>query len=73
MSLKQKLQLLHYFQIVHLDIKPPNIMYSRALNSLVFIDFGFSKVIKDKLGFKSKTLFYGSVIYCASDMLKILD
>lgn len=58
--------------MMHMDIKPANIMFSETKGSLVFIDFGFSKFIKEKAGFKSNTLFYGSVIYCNKDMLKIL-
>jgi serine/threonine protein kinase len=70
-DLKLKLQLLHAFQLVHLDIKPPNIMYSDSREDLVFIDFGLSKAVKESVGFKSLTNFRGSVSYCSPEMLKL--
>ena len=45
-KLKRKLHFLHQFNIVHLDIKPSNIAFSKRLNSFVFLDFGLSKMIK---------------------------
>lgn len=64
-ALKTKLQLLHRMGIVHVDIKPDNIMFSRGRKDLVFIDFGFSKAIEEPLGFKSSTLFAGTFEYCS--------
>jgi serine/threonine protein kinase len=49
-QLKYKLRLLHELQIVHLDIKPTNICYSPSLDELVYIDFGFSDVLNEKIG-----------------------
>ncbi len=37
---------LHRFKIMHQDIKPDNLMYSNTLKKIVFIDFGFSSIIK---------------------------
>ena len=45
-ALKRKLRLLHNFSVVHVDIKPENIMFSPTSEELVFIDFGFSRVLK---------------------------
>ena len=69
--LKKKLLILHHFKLIHMDIKPMNIMFSEEFNSLVFIDFGFSKIISEELGFKSKSSFLGSINYCSQEMLKI--
>ena len=44
--LKERQQILHFFHITHLDVKPENIMYSSAYQNLVFIDFDFSKLVK---------------------------
>ena len=59
-----KLNIIHSFQLVHLDIKPSNIMYSHSSSQLVFIDFGLSKLIKESRGFKTKSEFAGSIGYC---------
>ena len=40
------LRKLHKRNVVHKDIKPENIMYSKTFKKLVFIDFGFSTVIE---------------------------
>lgn len=64
-NLKKKLKLLHFFRIVHLDIKPMNIMYSTQKEELVFIDFGFSRVLKEEIGEKSLTTFSGSAFFCS--------
>lgn len=46
-DLRKKLKILHHFNIVHMDIKPTNIMYCKSRDSMVFIDYGFSKVIEE--------------------------
>ena len=69
--LKNKLQLLHAFNIVHLDIKPENIAYSPAYNEYVFIDFGLSRIIKETRGQKTISSFSGSFNYCSSEMLDL--
>jgi len=33
---------MHLLNIVHLDIKPSNIMFSNEFSKIVFIDFGLS-------------------------------
>lgn len=65
-SLKTKLNMLHYFRLVHMDIKPENIMFSKTYEKLVFIDFGFSRVVNEEKGYKTKTQFHGSIRYCSS-------
>ncbi len=43
--MKKNLKILHSFKIMHLDIKPLNIVYSNIYAKPVFIDFGLSKII----------------------------
>jgi serine/threonine protein kinase len=38
---------MHSINIVHGDIKPGNIMYSKTLNKNVLIDFGTTEFIKE--------------------------
>lgn len=65
------LKLLHSFQIIHMDIKLDNIVWSQLYNKFVFIDYGFSKYIEESLGKKSKTNFYGTFSYVSPDMKKL--
>ena len=41
---------MHEFGVIHLDINPENIMWSPLKQKPVFIDFGFSDVVKEKQG-----------------------
>lgn len=70
-QMKHKLQILHRFQIVHLDIKPENLGFSSYNYSPVFIDFGFSRVLKDALGLKTFSYFMGSINYCCKEMVDL--
>lgn len=42
-------------------------------SSFVFIDYGFSRCIKETKGNKSKTYFAGSLGYCSLDMKKLFS
>ena len=63
---------MHLLQIVHLDIKPSNIMFSNSLNKFLLIDFGLSKFVQQKIGFKTFTQFVGTPSYCSKQMIKCL-
>jgi serine/threonine protein kinase len=58
--------------LVHLDIKPLNIMYSKEFNKIVFIDFGISSLISQTIGYKTMTNFMGTVLYCSQEMSECL-
>ena len=45
--------MLHYFHIIHFDIKPENIGYCKLLKKAVFLDFGLSSVVKEGIGYKA--------------------
>jgi serine/threonine protein kinase len=68
-GLKRDLLTLHHFSIVHLDIKPMNILFSPSSKKLVFLDFGFSKLVKEILGQRTRTEFLGTPQYCGPEML----
>jgi len=64
-SLFKSLALLHHFHIVHLDIKPVNVMFSYEYNQPIFIDFGLSQLISTDVGYKKKTRFSGNLTFCS--------
>ena len=46
-ALKESLRVMHSLHIIHKDIKPHNIVYSKSLGKCVFIDFGLSQLISE--------------------------
>jgi serine/threonine protein kinase len=70
--MKQELWLMHQLQIIHFDIKNENIVYSPHFQKPVFIDFGFSDVIKEKNGFKTLSSFKGTPNFCTREMLALI-
>ena len=61
---------MHAVNLVHIDIKPLNIAFSNLRKKHVFLDFGLSRLIKEKPGFKTKTNFRGTINYCSDEMKK---
>lgn len=57
---------------MHLDIKNDNICYSKKKKEFVFIDFGLSNLIPQKIGRKSYTMYLGTANYCSAEMSKII-
>ena len=71
-TLYDSLSLMHSFGIVHGDVKPENIMWSPSLKKNVFIDFGLSRVVKEKPGQKTHTGFCGTFEHSYSEMKTLL-
>lgn len=59
--------------MVHLDINSWNVMYSPKHCKLVFIDFGFSTIIAEDLGFKTLIGFHGTPEFVSPEMLKLFS
>ena len=57
---------LHALKIVHNDINPSNIMFSPKFQKTVFIDFGFSKLLNEEIGFKTLTAFKGTAEFVST-------
>jgi len=57
----------HLRGVVHLDIKPENVMFDLTKTQIVLIDFGFSEVfdLKDPISITKKS---GSIEYCAPEI-----
>ncbi len=72
-DLKESLFQMHMLQVVHRDIKPSNIMFSPAFKKNVFIDFGVTQVLNERLGEKTKAMFVGTVWYCSDEVLNLLS
>ena len=64
------LAIMHKLKIVHMDIKPDNMMLSPSFRKPVFIDFGLSTIIKEELGTKTFTDFVGSMNFASDEMVK---
>jgi serine/threonine protein kinase len=69
-ALKLKLRSLHCLNIVHLDIKPDNISFSPSLNEPILLDFGFSDVVEDSVGKRTKTAFAGTLGFSSPEMVE---
>ena len=66
--LKQKMVLLHSFNMVHMDIKPINLgVSSRTLEPVMF-DFGLCEYIKEGIGNSTVTYFGGTTGYFGQEM-----
>lgn len=57
---------MHKKKIVHWDIKPENILFTKDQNSLKISDFGTSKIFSDKK--KMKTT-HGTPYYIAPEVI----
>lgn len=71
-DLKPSLRMMHSLNIIHGDIKNENIMWSNRFNKNVFVDFGLSLFLKEKIGFQTYTSFFGTFIYCSDEMKKVM-
>ena len=72
-QLKESLFLMHHFKIIHLDIKPENTIYSSTYMKAVFIDFGFSEIVKEECGYKTLSIFKGTPNFCCPEMLAMMN
>ncbi len=63
---------MHSLKIVHCDIKPQNIAFSPNFDDLIFLDFGLTRIIKERAGEKTMTAFMGTYLYVSSAMKTLI-
>jgi len=66
----ENLSMMHHFHLVHMDIKPDNIMFSPYYKRVVFIDFGLSRIISEPIGVKTLSNYIGTPHYWSPEMNK---
>lgn len=47
-------------------------MYSPHFKKIVFVDFGFSEIVQESFGYKTRISFRGSPAYCSDEMSRLL-
>lgn len=70
-DLVDNLAALHYFQIIHKDIKPDNILWSNQYGRFVFCDFGISHYVGQQPGEPSETSYEGTYRFMSPEMQAI--
>ena len=64
------LSILHGYKILHLDIKPDNILATNNLDKIYLIDYGLSCILKEDNEYCSSSEMRGSYNYIAPEFLK---
>jgi len=72
-EMTENLYIAHMWNIVHMDLKPSNIMFSPKKQRYVLIDFGLSNIIHETVGFKSLISFSGNLQYCSQEMVELFQ
>ena len=64
---------MHGFQLVHKDIKPFNLVFSRRSKELVLVDFGVSSATSSPIGFKTLTFKEGTERFMSKEMKELSE
>lgn len=64
---------MHSLNIIHGDIKPQNLMWSPKHKKNIFIDFGLSMLLAEKVGEKTLTHFFGTFGHSSPEMREIFN
>ena len=72
-QLLEMLSMMRKLHLVHGDIKPANVLYSRGLKKLVLIDFGLARFVREKPDQKTETYFRGTPNYVGEEMKELYD
>lgn len=72
-DLKLCMSKLHYFKMIHKDIKPENILFSPSRNHFVLTDFGVAHSVSEDHSNKTETYFEGTHHYANEEMKELLE
>lgn len=64
------MKILHSLNICHGDIKNSNIAWSPHFQKMVFLDFGFSLPVKEEIGGRTYTRYFGTFDYSIEEFKK---
>lgn len=67
------LGIMHRFKVVHIDINSNNIMFSPGHGKNVFIDFGYSRILREECGLKSLTSYRGTFQFVSEEMARLFS
>lgn len=62
------MRIAHLYKLIHYDIKPDNICFSRKQNRIVLIDYGFSEFVEVDLGKSYPVKYKGTYLYVCKEM-----
>ena len=71
--MKKKLSRMRQLHLVHADIKPENILYSRGWKKIVLIDFGLAMFIKQLVNEEVETYFIGTPHFAGKEMHELYE
>ena len=64
---------MHSLKIVHRDMKSENVDWSPDFQRWVFLDFGFSTVLEEEMGQKTRSKFIGTYSSTTRELQKTHD
>ena len=67
-ELFENLRVMHSLKMVHRDMKENNIGWSPSFRRWVFLDFGFTTILKEGIGEKTWTKFIGTFSYTIKEL-----
>ena len=72
-EMNKKLSKLRQLHLVHVDIKPGNILYSPGWRKIVLVDFGLATFIKESVEERRETYFIGTPHYAGKEMKELFE
>ena len=64
----ENLKMMHFLKMTHRDVKEKNIGWSPHFKKWVFLDFGFSKIMKTEIGYQVWAKFIGTYQYTIKEL-----
>lgn len=65
------LKTMRKINLIHGDIKPENILWSKNYAQMVLVDFGLAKFVRQNLNEKTETYFRGTKTHVGEQMLEL--